>query len=150
MTQQESNLAAEHMLFGALDNLKRGDTDAWVAMFHDDGVMEFPYAPPDMPQKLNTKSEVADYMKGYNEHVSIRTVKRRAVYHTGNTMVVEFSCEGNAVSTGNKFAMDYISVIMHQAGRIKHYRDYWNPLVAQKAMGIGDAATAASGEGNDR
>lgn len=150
MTQQESSLAAEHMLFGALDSLKQGDTDAWVAMFHDDGVMEFPYAPRGMPQKLNTKSEVADYMKGYTALISIRAVKRRAIYHSGDTMVVEFSCEGNAVSTGNEFAMDYISVITHQAGRIKRYRDYWNPLVAQKAMGAGDAATAASGEGDDR
>lgn len=138
MNNDESGAAIERSLFDALDALKQGDVTPWVGMFHDDGVMEFPYAPPGNPGRLDGKQEIAGYMEHYPEHIAIKSVEKRGAYAADGVLVVEFTADGVAVPTGNSFIMNYIGVIRHEDGRIRHYRDYWNPLVALEAMGRSD------------
>ncbi|WP_420593720.1 nuclear transport factor 2 family protein [Deinococcus sp.] len=126
---------AEQMLFDALDALKNGDTQPWSEMFHDDGAMEFPYAPAGAPTHLEGKTAIAEYIRPYPERITIHKIVRRAVYHSGNVMVVEFANDSTALTTGLQVTMNYISVITFADGKIKLYRDYWNPLVALEAMG---------------
>jgi ketosteroid isomerase-like protein len=139
MTTTEPGPAAERLLFDALDALKRGDVQPWVDMFQDDGVMEFPYAPAGGHTRLDGKAAIAEYLRPYPERISIKRVIRRAVYHCGDVMVAEFACESTALSTGNAFEMNYVGIVTIQNGKVKHYRDYWNPLVAVQAFGGLDA-----------
>lgn len=141
-TMTENNLADESLLFDALDALRRGDVQPWVEMFHDDGVMEFPYALPGFPKRLDGKTAIAEYMRSYPERVSIERIVRRAVHHCGNVMVAEFACEGTAVATGNRFEMSYVGIMTVLNGKLKHYRDYWNPVVAIQALGGPNALLA--------
>jgi ketosteroid isomerase-like protein len=147
MTTTEADLAAERLLFDALEALRRGDVHRWAEMFHDDGVMEFPYAPPGFPACLDGKAAIAEYMRSYPNHLSIERVIRRGVYHCGDVMVVEFSCDATAVATGNAFRMDYVGLLTIVDGKLKRYRDYWNPLVAISAMGGADTVLAMGREG---
>jgi uncharacterized protein len=135
MTIPETEGAAEQMLFGALEALKNGDVKPWTEMFHGDGVMEFPYALPGAPKRLEGRAAIADYIRPYPERIAIQRVTRRAVQHSGGVMVAEFACQSTALATGIQVEMEYVSVITLEGGRIKHYRDYWNPLVAVEAMG---------------
>lgn len=48
--------------------------------------------------------------------------------------IVEFEGFGSGVATGESYDQRYISVIRTDAGRIMHYRDYWNPLVVLRAL----------------
>jgi len=59
----EAGSASESMLFDALEGLERGDVKPWVDMFRDDGVMEFPFAPPGYPSRLDGKAAIAEYMR---------------------------------------------------------------------------------------
>jgi ketosteroid isomerase-like protein len=147
MTTTEAGSAAESLLFDALEGLKQGDVRPWVDMFHDDGVMEFPFAPPGYPARLDGKAAIADYMRTYPDHLSIEGVIRRGVYHCGNVIVVEFACDATAVASGNTFRMDYVGLLTVVDGKLKLYRDYWNPLVAIRAMGGLDAVLAVGSEG---
>ncbi|OYU37743.1 MAG: hypothetical protein CFE33_19560 [Pseudorhodobacter sp. PARRP1] len=65
----------------------------------------------------------------------------------GGVTVLEFTCTGRGLQTGEPYDQTYISVITTQDGRITHYTDYWNPLVALRAAG-GEVAlsTAMSAE----
>jgi ketosteroid isomerase-like protein len=141
MPTTKPGAAAEHLLFDALDALKMGDVQPWVNMFQDDGVMEFPYAPAGGHTRLDGKAAIAEYLKPYPERISIKRVIRRAVYHCGDVMVAEFACESTAVPTGNQFEMNYVAIVTVKNGKIKHYRDYWNPLVAIQAFGGLEALT---------
>ncbi|TYC52976.1 hypothetical protein FMN50_15435 [Rhodobacterales bacterium] len=58
-------------------------------------------------------------------------------------VVFEFSCQGQGIETGKPYDQDYISVVTLRDGRVCHYRDYWNPLVALHALGGAEAAAAA-------
>lgn len=132
-------MSVEAMLLNALDALKSGNVEPWVGMFADDGVMEFPYAPPGYTPRLEGKAAIADYMKSYPDHVAVREVIPGRMLWCGSVMVVEFTLEARAVPTGRDFRMQYVGVIDVEAGRIKRYRDYWNPLVAIEAMGGSEA-----------
>ncbi len=144
MHHEESSAAVERSLLAALDALKNSDTGPWIGMFEDSGVMEFPYAPPGNPERLDGKAAIANYMAHYPEVIAIESVSHRGSYAANDVLVVEFRLTGTAVPTGNPFVMDYVGVIRHAEGRIAHYRDYWNPLVAQQALGSNDALVGAN------
>jgi ketosteroid isomerase-like protein len=147
MTTTEAGSASESMLFDALEGLERGDVKPWVDMFRDDGVMEFLFAPPGYPSRLDGKAAIAECMRTYPDHLSIERVVRSGVYHCGNVTVAEFACDATAVAGGNTFRMDYVGLLTVVDGKVKLYRDYWNPLVAIRAMGGLDALLAVAGEG---
>lgn len=135
MAEANASQAAEKMLLDALDAIVNGDMQPWVDMFTEDGEMEFPFAPPGYPPHVSGKAAIAEYLKDYPETIDLERFENRGIYHAGNTMIAEFSAYGVAVATGNPYAMKYIGVIQLENGKIKHYRDYWDPLVGLQALG---------------
>jgi ketosteroid isomerase-like protein len=49
-----------------------------------------------------------------------------------DVLIAEFDAEGVVVATGKPYRASYIAVITTRDGEIVHYRDYWNPLLAQE------------------
>ena len=139
MSITTSNQQIEQMLLSALDALTRNDIGPWPAMFTEDGVMEFPFAPPGYPKRVEGKQNLVTYLAGYPEIIKLDRINPATFHHSENVTVAEFSVEGKAVQTGNSYHQQYISVIEHRAGQITRYVDYWNPLVAIEALGGADA-----------
>ncbi|MFI5976874.1 nuclear transport factor 2 family protein [Streptomyces sp. NPDC051452] len=106
------------------------DIAAWVALWSDDGVMEFPFAPPGMPTRLEGSKAVAAYMRHYPDHIELRDFPELRIHETtdARTIVVEMRGIGRLVKTGGPFDMTYIAVVTVRDGRFTSYRDYWNPL----------------------
>ena len=149
MTTEQSR-KAERMLFDALDAVMRGEPMLWAEMFHDDGVMEFPYAPPGYIAKLEGKAAIAEYMRRYPELISPRSFRALGVYHCDDTLIAEFVGSGVSVPTGATFEMTYVSILTIEDGKIRRYRDYWNPLTAIQASGDLTALRALGGEEDGR
>ncbi|MGY1433861.1 nuclear transport factor 2 family protein [Streptomyces reniochalinae] len=103
---------------------------AWVDLWDDDGVFEFPFAPDGWSRRLEGKAAVADYMRHYPDHIDLHAFPHVHLHETGepDTVVVEMRGVGRLVSSGAPFDMTYIAVVTAVDGRITHYRDYWNPL----------------------
>ncbi|MEU5838899.1 nuclear transport factor 2 family protein [Streptomyces diacarni] len=110
---------------------------AWVGLWDDDGVFEFPFAPEGWPERLEGKAAVADYMRHYPDHIDLHAFPRVHIHETGepDTVVVEMRGVGRLVSSGAPFDMTYIAVVTAVDGRITHYRDYWNPLALPRDGG---------------
>lgn len=132
-------------LAAALDALVRGDTAAWPAMFAEQGVMTFPFAPPGYPERLEGRTAIAAFMRQYPEHIRLNAVGFDHLFRDGDTRVVEFHAEGLAVGTGRAFTMRYVAVITARDGEIIAYRDYWDGLTAVQAMGGLDGVVALGG-----
>jgi ketosteroid isomerase-like protein len=117
------------------------DIAAWVALWDDDGVLEFPFAPEGWPRRLEGKAAVLDYMRDYPAHIDLHDFPDLTIHETGDagTIVVEMRGVGRLVKSGEPFDMTYIAVVTVADGRIRHYRDYWNPL----ALPQDDAAAFA-------
>ena len=106
------------------------DIAAWVALWDDDGVLEFPFAPEGWPKRLEGKTAVHDYMRDYPDHIDLHDFPDVTIHRTDEpgTIVVEMRGVGRLVKSGDPFDMTYIAVVTVADGRIRHYRDYWNPL----------------------
>ncbi|WP_328376908.1 nuclear transport factor 2 family protein [Streptomyces sp. NBC_00440] len=106
------------------------DIDGWVGLWDENGIFEFPFAPDGWPKRLEGKAAVADYMRGYPDHIDLHDFPSVEIHRTTvpQTIVVEMRGVGRLVQTGSPFDMTYIAVVTVADGLITHYRDYWNPL----------------------
>ncbi|MCF3172290.1 nuclear transport factor 2 family protein [Streptomyces sioyaensis] len=103
---------------------------AWVGLWAEDGVMEFPFAPQGRPERLAGKEAIAAYMRRYPDHIDLHDFPDLRIHQTTDpeTIVVEMRGVGRLVETDSPFDMTYIGVVTVRDGRITSYRDYWNPL----------------------
>ncbi|MFJ3445108.1 nuclear transport factor 2 family protein [Streptomyces sp. NPDC086081] len=106
------------------------DIAGWVALWHDEGVMEFPFAPDGWPRRLEGKAAVHDYIRDYPAHIDLHAFPDLTIHRTDDpaTIVAEMRGVGRLVRSGDPFDMRYIAVVTAVDGRFTHYRDYWNPL----------------------
>ncbi|MFC8089595.1 nuclear transport factor 2 family protein [Streptomyces sp. NPDC057301] len=120
------------------------DIPAWVGLWADDGVMEFPFAPTGRPERLEGREAIADYMRDYPDHIDLHDFPDLRIHETtdAGTIVVEMRGVGRVVETGGAFDMTYIAVVTVQDGRFTSYRDYWNPLAVQ-APGVDFTGSSA-------
>ncbi|MEU7729139.1 nuclear transport factor 2 family protein [Streptomyces sp. NPDC040724] len=109
------------------------DIPGWVGLWADDGVMEFPFAPPGWPEQLEGREAIAAYMRDYPDHIDLHDFPDVRILESTDprTIVVEMRGVGRLVATDGPFDMRYIAVVTVQDGRFTTYRDYWNPLAAQ-------------------
>lgn len=130
------NQQLEQLLTTALHALTHQDVRPWVAMFADDGVQEFPYAPAGVPRRTEGgRAGVAAHLARFPESFRLHRIGPIIFHHGPSATVAEFSVEGEAVKTGNPYNQQYVSVIEHHTGQISRYVDYWNPLTALAALG---------------
>jgi len=136
------------MLRKALGNRIAPDATTFLDMVADNGVMEFPYSPSGLPDRLDGKAAIARHLEGLADMIAFDRMGEPTIYATTDpdVTIVEVEGFGRAVSTGEAYDQRYISVIRTEAGRIVHYRDYWNPLVVLRAL-RGSAAVDALASG---
>ncbi|MGC5566544.1 nuclear transport factor 2 family protein [Streptomyces sp. FR-108] len=137
MTTSSTSSTSTAATAGPADLFRRGlrmlidkDIPAWVGLWSDEGVLEFPFAPAGWPKRLEGKAAVADYMRHYPDHIDLHDFPDVKVHETDDrgTIVVEMRGVGRVVETGEPFDMTYVAVVTVSRGLITHYRDYWNPL----------------------
>jgi uncharacterized protein len=134
----EKQLALEKMFRHGLDSLIAKDMSGWVDMWTEDGTMEFPFA-PSTHSKLGSKKAIAAYMKAFPQKVEISRFPYVRFHHSasGDTLVVEFSCEGRSLESGRAYNQSYVGVMNIRDGKISAYKDYFNPVVVLQSMGEG-------------
>ena len=52
-----------------------------------------------------------------------------------NKIVVELTINGHLKSNGATYNQQYVTFFEFESGKIKHYREYWNPIVSIDAYG---------------
>jgi len=127
-------LSLTHMLREHVPEL--AEHRLFIDMFTPGAVMEFPFAPEGVTQRLDSR----EAMRAHFDHISgLMSISpmRDVQLHRGaiDTVVLEFACDGIIAASGQPFRQRYISAITLREGKIALYRDYWNPLVVTKALG---------------
>lgn len=114
-----------------------GDVDGWLALAHDDIVLELPYAPPGNPDRVEGKAAVAEYLRAVPAGIDFEAITNLQVFQTlaPETAVIEWSTKGRIKATGAPYEMSYVVILTLKDGLMHTYRDYWNPLVLVDAMG---------------
>lgn len=124
----------------SVELLRAGDLAAYLQLFDDDVVMEFPFAPEGAPRRLDGIAEVRGYLDGYPDLLHIDDVTHWVAHRDADdpeVVVVEFAVAGQVVATSQPYRMGYVAVVRVVEGKIVRYRDYWNPDAAREALGAG-------------
>ncbi|GAB3580949.1 nuclear transport factor 2 family protein [Amycolatopsis endophytica] len=129
--------APEKVFRRLLDLMLNKEMNAVADLWAEDGTAEFPFADGDAPRRLTGREEVRGYLAGYPELLDVREVAALTVWPTGDTdtAVVEWTAEGRAVRTGERYRLDYVVVLTVRDDLITVYRDYWSPLATARAAG---------------
>jgi uncharacterized protein len=133
--------AAQHAVAEHLRLTAAGRTEDWVALFTPDAVLEFPYAPTGVPQRVAGRDALFAHMSHFPETFDVKFVD--LVFHDTldpSLVIAEFRSTGTALPTGKPYEQTCISVVRtDEDALITHYLDYWNPLVAIEALTPNDA-----------
>jgi uncharacterized protein len=122
-------MTPRELLDQAQELLLAKDMSGFADLWATDGTMEFPFAPPGWPARLDGREAVREYLSGYTAVFDIKRFSAQTVHETTDpeVIVVEMEVEGVMVGTGETYQRRYISVITVRDGNIVGYRDYWSP-----------------------
>lgn len=123
------------MLRRALGDRIDTDTGSFTDMMAEHAVMEFPYAFPGLPVRLDGRDAVACHLEAMGDLIAFDRMGEPTVHPSTDpgVVIIEFEGFGHGVKTGEPYNQSYISVIRTENGRIVHYRDYWNPIAVLRA-----------------
>jgi uncharacterized protein len=114
------------------------DISAWVNLFAEDAVIEFPYASAlGSPERLEGKAAIYNYMKDVPAQMQNLTFTNVREHQTSNPnlLFAEVHGEATIVATGRHYQQEYVMRLETKDGKIVHYREYWNPIPALEAWG---------------
>lgn len=121
----------------ALELLLAHDMAAFAGLWAEDGVLEFPFAAPGYPTRVEGRGAIAEYMRGYPDILQITEIPHRLIHQSvdPDVVIVEFEATGTVVATRAPYRMSYVAVITLRDNEIALYRDYWSPAAAADVLG---------------
>jgi ketosteroid isomerase-like protein len=120
-----------------LELLKAQDWDKWIDLWADDAILEFPFAPDNRPSVYRGKQDILTYMSSTTKSIvvdSVAGLKISPMLDPDN-LVIELAINGHLISNGAIYNQRYVTFFEFESGKIKHYREYWNPVVSIEAYG---------------
>jgi ketosteroid isomerase-like protein len=148
---ENQSAAIQHRLQSYLTLFSQQRWDEWIDLWADDGVLEFPFAPPGRRRRYAGKADILAYMKAVAARMAGRIKSEGLEYFQAHPMAdpqmicLEMGIKGRILETGAPYNQKYISIIEMKGGKISLYREYWNPIVSMDANGGREAWTAAFG-----
>lgn len=152
---EAARAATRKILENYLGQYAAENWDAWIALWAEDGVLEFPYAPAGRKSRYAGKTEILAYMKATAARMAGRIATEGLDYfnihamHDPQEVCFEMSVRGRVTATGAPYTQKYISVVQTRDGKITHYREYWNPLASMDAHGGREVWAAAFGSSDE-
>lgn len=122
------------------------DADALAELYAEDGVHEFPFLFPGMPERYVGREEIrAGYRAAWGASAARPEEVREVAVHPGadpEVLTVEQTVIGTVVDTGKPFALPGLLVLRARGGFLVHVRDYMDGLCVAHTMGRLSAVTA--------
>jgi ketosteroid isomerase-like protein len=124
-----------------LELLQAQDWDKWINLWADDAVLEFPFAPKNRPSIYRGKQDILTYMSSTTRSIVVDSVSKLNISPMldPNKIVIELAINGHLISNGATYNQLYVTFFEFESGKIKYYREYWNPIVSIEAYGSYEA-----------
>jgi ketosteroid isomerase-like protein len=128
-TISDSELAAENREH-AVAILRLLGSEEQFQYFHDEIVMEFPYASSiGQPERHEGIEDVLAYTRQLNENLAglrMRDWRLSSVEGDPSTVFIEY--EGDAPTPGgNSYVQTYVNKMRFRDGKLIHMREFWDP-----------------------
>lgn len=109
-------------------------------LFAEDGVLEYPFAGPGMPSRIEGREAIAEFHGNLSQ---LRTrIDREGVSWTlhettdPEVVIAEIEHHGTIVPEGKSYQSIAVGVMRVRDGEIVSYRDYMNPLTVAAIAGV--------------
>lgn len=121
--------------------------DEWIDLWADDGVLEFPFAPPGRRGRYTGKADILAYMKPLGGRMKVSALDYYDIYpmRDPSMVCIEMGFQATNAETGAPYNQKYISIIKMKDGKVALFKEYWNPIVSMDANGGREAWTEAFG-----
>ena len=133
-----SHLTPAQVLERRREVLLNQDTEGFVDLFAPGGVLEIPFAGPDLPARLDGQQAIRDFSnRAAASPLRIDDLETVAVHHTRDpeVVIVELLSHVTFATTGRRLAVRSIQVFRIRDGKILLFRDYFNPNGLADALG---------------
>ncbi|WP_405878415.1 nuclear transport factor 2 family protein [Streptomyces sp. NBC_01136] len=129
-------LAAADLLRRSLDTFLAKDMKGWADLCDENVVVEFPFAPEGSPARLEGRTAIYEYLRGYPDLIDVHQITSLRIYSTDdpNVAVADWGVTGRVLANGNPYEMSYATFVTFKDGLIVKYREYWNPMAFIAAL----------------
>ena len=114
------------------------DAEGFADLFAADGVIEIPFAGPDLPARIDGQQAIRDYSRRIaTAALRIDGLDTVAVHHTDDpeVVIVELVARGTVITTGHAITARSIQIFRIRDGKILLFRDYANPNALAEVLG---------------
>jgi ketosteroid isomerase-like protein len=127
--------------------LGQGRWNDWIALWAEDGELDFPFAPAGRQRVYRGRDEILRYMRAASGKMVIEAVESVRLIPAQDPAVAmaELTIRGRSAADGAPYNQSYVLVFETEDGLLKRYREYWNPLVSIDAFGGREVWTAHFG-----
>lgn len=114
---------------------KTASPEELSAIYADDFVAEFPYAPEDHTRRLEGPAAIGRFLAAIGNFAEAFKLGEPTIHETPTGCIAEYHGDSVFKSTGRAYSQDYISVVTVENGKIKSIREYYDPMRVLRAMG---------------
>lgn len=114
-----------------LETLGRGDMEGVIKLWHREGVLEFPFNPPDAgPERIVGIDDLGRYFRGTEGYKQPLSFPVKAIYPCADPewLVIEFT--GNLINTktDQTYSNEYVVVVRVSEGKVILFREFFDSL----------------------
>ena len=116
-----------------------GEGIAFAELFAEDGVLEYPFAPPGQPRELHGREAIRAYfadapsLRALFEMEGVEALVRET--DDPEVVVTEIEHHGRSHITGEAYRARALGVIRVREGQIVAYQDYMDPIGMARLFG---------------
>jgi ketosteroid isomerase-like protein len=118
--------------------LEEKNIDAWIELWADDADHYYPFGTRMFPAHLTGKAAIHDRWRNMPDAFDSLSFPVRETWADGNTVIARF--DGDCVmKSGQRYQNTYVSVFnFNNAGRIREYWEYFDPILAGTSFGLAE------------
>lgn len=130
----------EEIVSRFLEAEAKQDVQGMAAVLAEDIVFEMPFALPGLPDRVEGKDTVVEFLERFlGKERGMFTgwdLQNIRIYRGGdpNLVFAELDGKGVVVKSGYQYRQKYIILFRISDGRIRHWREYLNPIPLQAAI----------------
>lgn len=121
--------------------LEEKDMDKFASVWAKDAVQDMPYSPEGHPKRVSGKEELIELYSGWPENAGQADFTSQLVFYPmqdPETIFVEFKGDVEVIPTGRQYKQTYGGLFHVVDGKIKLFREYYDPAPFAWAFGLGD------------
>lgn len=137
MTATADTDTGRRLITAYLDAVGSLDVGAIPGLFHEDGVLDIPYAPEGIPTTLQGRAAIAEFYSGLPDLV---TPMNFASYRINELdvpgeFVAEYTSNASVRTTGLPYRNAYIARVTVRGDRIARFAEFFDPIPLVVALG---------------